>query len=89
MSGNIWDVPMMPQDEWRHQSPIVWFEVVKELRQGWGGNLKDGFTLAYGRPRRWDEGYGEVALLKAAELGAPVHQMFTAVVMRLRTEAVS
>jgi hypothetical protein len=85
MTGDIWAVPAMPTERWEEQPESVWHRVEHELRNGWGGKLKDAYRLVHGQDTPTAGGILSTPVArKANELGAPVGQAFTACSLRER-----
>lgn len=87
MSGDVWAVPYMPREQWKRHPRPVWDAVELGLREaGYGGKVRQAQeicgTVSYDPPTRGQFLYGVAEA--ADDLGAPVGQMFTAVVLRQR-----
>lgn len=77
-AGEVWAVEPMARPLWLVQPPHIWDAVLSGLMNGWGGKVSDAMRLV-----GTDDFTHRVGVV-AEELGAPVGQMFTVVVMRLR-----
>jgi hypothetical protein len=77
-AGEVWAVPYMPRNQWVWQSEETWAAVHTALRKGWAGKVNDAQRLM-----KHSTFSPEVACA-ADDLGAPVGQMFTVVVLARR-----